>query len=219
MPEIPPAGRGLLLDLQVGQQEEDDAEGQAQPDAEHDRHVHTGQAGRQHQRRAEDQPADAEQHLGGQEDLQGATGQRQAGAHRGELQALRRANPLQPPAKLSAQAVVGAAPGRGPVPVAAPPRRVKLGELAGQPGPWRAQRVPQQEQPEAGQRAKDERTGHCAPPRQAATASGISSGVCGAPAASSRSGAGNRASARIHMMPSAYRAATTASTTWPARLS
>ena len=88
-------------------------------------------------------------------------------------------------------------------PFAAAPRRVEGGQAAGQPRPRRMEREAEQEQAEAREAAYQERRGHEAPPCQAATASGISGVTAGPPPASSRSGTGNRASARIHITPAA----------------
>ena len=104
-------------------------------------------------------------------------------------------------------------------PFDAAPRRVEGGQAAGQPRPRRMEREAEQEQAEARQAAHEECRCHDVPPCQAATASGISGATAGPPSASSRSGTGNRASARIHSTPAAYSATTMHSTSWPVTLS
>ena len=93
--------------------------------------------------------------------------------------------------------------GTRPVTVRPAPRGIEGSQPARQPRPRRVEREPEQEQPEARNRAGEESRGHDAPPPQAAAASGISGAAIASGLASSRSGTGNRASARIHAMPAA----------------
>jgi len=218
VPEVPAALVRLLLDLQIGQEAEDGAEEQPEPDLGPGRHAEARQSRGDPQCGPEDQAEHREQHLGGQEDLEGQPGQGEALPQRGKLPALFGAQPRQPRAKPPPRARGRRLRGTGPVAVRLAPR-IEGGQPAGQPRPRRVEREPEQEQPEAGESACEECRCHDAPPCQAAIVSGSSGVTIDSEPASSRSGTGNRASARIHTIPAAYSPVTTPSTSCPVTLS